>query len=117
MRKIFVGNLNYQTTEDVLRSTFSEFGNVTYVRVVTDRETGRSRGFGFVEFSQASEASAALANWNSREIDGRSVNVNVANERNQSPGGGHSPRHGAPVQPEIRRNDRRGGRRDQYYDD
>lgn len=116
MRKIFVGNLNYQTTEDVLRSTFSEFGNVTYARVVTDRDTGRSRGFGFVEFSQASEASAAIANWNNREIDGRSVNVNVANEKNQS-SGGHSSRHSAPVQPEIRRNERRGGRRDQYYDD
>lgn len=111
MRKIFVGNLNYQTTEETLRDTFSEFGHVTYVRVVTDRETGRSRGFGFVEFSNPSEAEAALSKWGSREIDGRSVNVNAANERHQS--GGSS----ASSVPVIHRNERRGGRRDQYYED
>lgn len=93
-RKLFVGGLAWATDEDGLRAAFEDYGDVTYVKVVTDRETGRSRGFGFVEFATEDEASAAMA-MDGKAIDGRSVRVNEANERPRRDGGGGGPRrHG-----------------------
>ncbi|MFY9726664.1 MAG: RNA-binding protein [Bryobacteraceae bacterium] len=78
MKNIFVGNLSFGATEDAVRSMFEEYGTVDRVNVVTDRDTGRARGFGFVEMSVAAEADAAIAGLNGRELDGRALNVNEA---------------------------------------
>lgn len=78
MTNIFVGNLSFGATEDAVRSLFEGYGTVDRVSVVTDRETGRARGFGFVEMSNQSEAAAAIAGLNGRELDGRAMNVNEA---------------------------------------
>jgi len=83
--KIFVGSLAWRTTTDTLRETFSRYGRVLDARIVNDRDTGRSRGFGFVTFSDPSEAESALSH-NSQEIDGRRVTVNTAKEN--APRGG-----------------------------
>lgn len=91
-RRLYVGNLSYSTTEAGLRDAFGQCGTVRDVKVITDRETGRSRGFGFVEMSSDAEATAATAEWNGRELDGRSLVVNEAQDRRQSSGGGPPPR-------------------------
>jgi len=88
MAKVFVGNLSWNTNNDSLRSRFSEFGQVTDCIVMTDRESGRSRGFGFVTFSSPEEAEAAVAALNDQDLDGRNVRVNMANERGSGGGGG-----------------------------
>ncbi len=80
--KVFVGGLAWATTEDTLRDVFSQAGNVTYVKVATDRDTGRSRGFGFVEFETEEEAQNAISMFDGQEVDGRSVGVNIAQPRN-----------------------------------
>jgi cold-inducible RNA-binding protein len=85
-RRLYVGNLSYGTTELDLRDTFGKLGTVTDAKVVTDRETGRPRGFAFVEMSSDQEAQTAIAELNGRELDGRAVTVNEAQER--SGGGG-----------------------------
>ena len=74
---IYVGNLSFKTNDDDLRSAFEQFGNVDSARVVTDRETGRSRGFGFVEMSD-NEARAAIAGLNGRDLQGRNISANEA---------------------------------------
>ena len=79
--KIYVGNLSYNTQEDELRSAFAAYGQVNSVRIISDRDTGRSKGFGFVEMATAEEASAAIAGLNNKEIGGRTLRVNVANDR------------------------------------
>ena len=79
--KVFVGGLAWATTEDTLREVFSQAGNVTYVKVATDRDTGRSRGFGFVEFENDEEAQTAIDMFDGQEVDGRTVGVNVAKPR------------------------------------
>ncbi len=84
--KIFVGNLSFQSTEDDLRPLFAEFGEVASVQVVKDRETGRARGFAFVEMPNDEEARKAMAALNGRELSGRTLNVNEA--RPKSFGGG-----------------------------
>ena len=78
---IYVGNLSFNSTESGLRAEFEAFGKVMSVKIVTDRETGRSRGFGFVEMADDSEAQTAIEALNGREIDGRPVNVNPARPR------------------------------------
>ena len=78
---LFVGNLSFSTTNDSLRSAFEEFGEVTSANVITDRETGRSRGFGFVEMASQEAANNAIEELDGSEIDGRRVNVNVARPR------------------------------------
>ena len=78
MTNIYVGNLSYQASEDDLRQAFGEFGNVSKVSIVIDRETGRSRGFAFVEMPSADEAKAAMDNLNQREIAGRRISCNEA---------------------------------------
>ncbi|TSC69681.1 MAG: RNP-1 like RNA-binding protein [Parcubacteria group bacterium Gr01-1014_56] len=77
-RKLFVGGLPYRTTGDELKDTFSKAGEVASASIVTDRETGRSRGFGFVEMVDDSGASAAIEMWNGKEFDGRTLTVSEA---------------------------------------
>ncbi|KEP46803.1 heterogeneous nuclear ribonucleoprotein G RNA recognition motif protein [Rhizoctonia solani 123E] len=88
MSKLYVGNLSWGTTDDSLRDVFSEYGQVTDIIVMKDRETGRSRGFGFVTFSTEKEASDAAQALNGAEIDGRTLTVNPANARGGGGGGG-----------------------------
>jgi len=76
--KIYVGNLSYNTDGEGLRAAFSEFGEVTSAEAVVDRETGKSRGFGFVEMPNKAEAEAAIKALNGKEVDGRALNVNEA---------------------------------------
>ncbi|KAN0130289.1 hypothetical protein V8E53_011912, partial [Lactarius tabidus] len=73
--KLYVGNLSWNTTDESLTTAFSEFGSVTDVIVMRDRETGRSRGFGFVSYSSEDEANAAVASMNDQELDGRRLKV------------------------------------------
>ncbi|HRQ74847.1 MAG TPA: RNA-binding protein [Phycisphaerales bacterium] len=83
--KIYVGNLNFKTTDDALRNLFSQYGDVQEASVVTDRETGRPRGFGFVTMTNDSEAKAAIEATNGMQFDGRTLNVN---ESRPKTGGG-----------------------------
>ena len=82
---IFVGNLSYSSTEEGIRALFEAHGEVTAVRIITDRETGRSRGFCFVEMSNDEEAQAAIAALNGQEVDGRSLKVDKARPREDRP--------------------------------
>src|SRR3954464_13581926 len=86
--RLFVGNLPYSVTELDLRDLFGTFGTVTDAKVVTDRETGRPRGFAFVEMSSDQEASEAIAQLSGRELGGRAINVKEAQERSGGGGGG-----------------------------
>ncbi len=88
MKNIFVGNLSFGATEDAIRSLFEAYGTVDRVNVVTDRDTGRARGFGFVEMSNDSEGDKAIAALNGRELDGRALNVNEARPKEDRGGGG-----------------------------
>ena len=83
VKKIYVGNLSYETTEESLESAFSAFGSVRSVAVIRDRQTGRSKGFGFVEMDDDGEASAAIAGLNGSELDGRTLTVNEARPREE----------------------------------
>ena len=86
--RLYVGNLSYGTTELELRELFGQMGTVADAKVVMDRETGRPRGFAFVEMSSAEEALKAIEQINGRELDGRALNVNEAQERSGGGGGG-----------------------------
>ena len=79
---IFIGNLNYKIREEQLGDLLSEFGQVESVKIIMDRETGRSKGFGFVEMSNDAEASAAIKELNGSDFDGRTMVVNEARPRN-----------------------------------
>src|SRR5262249_38824512 len=83
---LYVGNMSYETTEDQLREAFAQFGTVTKVQVITDRETGRPRGFAFVEMSDGGEA--AIAGMNGKMLGGRTLTVNEAKPREDRGGGG-----------------------------
>lgn len=85
---IYVGNMSYDTTEDGLRTLFEEFGQVDAVRVITDRDTGRPKGFAFVEMGDDNEGKAAMEALEGREIDGRTLKVNEARPRTERRGGG-----------------------------
>jgi|SRR6185503_3133695 len=87
-KRIFVGNLSFNTTSGELETLFGEFGTCESVTIVTDRDSGRSRGFGFVEMASASEADAAIAQLNGREVGGRTINVSEAKARSEGGGGG-----------------------------
>ena len=88
-KNLYVGNLNYNTTEDTLRTLFSEFGEVDSVRVITDRYTGRSRGFGFVEMATEEEAEKAISELNGRMVEERQLRVDKAKPRSdRGPRGG-----------------------------
>jgi RNA recognition motif-containing protein len=86
-KKLYVGNLSYSTTEDGLRSLFSDFGNVASSKIIFDRETGNSKGFGFIEMGTDEEASAAIAGTNGREYNGRQLRVNEAMDKPRRGGG------------------------------
>jgi RNA recognition motif-containing protein len=91
VKNIFVGNLSFDATEDAVRSMFETYGTVDRVNLVTDRETGRARGFGFVEMSVNADGDKAIAGLNGRELGGRALNVNEARpkeDRGGSGGGG-----------------------------
>lgn len=81
--KIYVGNLPYSVTDSTLESNFAEFGSVSSAKVMMDRETGRSKGFGFVEMASAEVAQAAIKALNGMSVDGRSITVNLARPREE----------------------------------
>ena len=86
-RKLYVGNLAFTTTEDDLREVFEKHGKLVSVKVITDRETGRSRGFGFVEYEDASSATEAQNSMNGQDLAGRDLRVNEAHDKRD--GGSH----------------------------
>src|SRR3982074_760688 len=86
--KLYVGNLAFQTTSQELQELFAQAGTVESAAVVEDRDTGRSRGFGFVEMSSKEEGEAAIAQFNGKEVNGRALNVNEAKPRENRGGGG-----------------------------
>ena len=85
--KLYVGNLAYSVRDESLQETFSQFGSVTSAKVMMDRETGRSKGFGFVEMSSPAEAQAAMNAMNGQPLEGRAIVVNEARPREERPGG------------------------------
>lgn len=106
MKKLFVGNMNFQTTESDLRSLFEPFGNIGEIHIATDRDTGRSRGFAFVEMTEDEAAEKAIAALNGKDVNGRALNVNEARPKTQSGGGRRGGRGGG-----FSRDDDRGAAR------
>jgi cold-inducible RNA-binding protein len=88
LKNIFVGNLSFNTGEDELRQLFEQYGQVDRVSIMTDRDTGRSRGFGFVEMANAEEGDKAIAALNGTQVGGRTLNVNEARPKAERAGGG-----------------------------
>ena len=88
MKNVFVGNMNFQTTEAELRALFEPFGQVTRVHIAMDRETGRARGFAFVEMPNDEEAAKAMSSLDGKEVGGRALKVNEARPKTASGGGG-----------------------------
>jgi len=84
---IYVGNLSYRATEEQLREAFGQYGQVSQVSIIMDRETGRSRGFAFVEMPNSQEAQSAIENLNQQEVAGRRVTINEARPREERSGG------------------------------
>ena len=93
-KRLYVGNLSYDSTEDSIREAFSASGNVADVHVMTERETGRPRGFGFVEMATDAEAQAAIEAMDGADLDGRNIKVNEAKPREARGGGGGGGRGG-----------------------
>ncbi|MFW6067548.1 MAG: RNA recognition motif domain-containing protein [Myxococcota bacterium] len=91
-QKLFVGGLSWGTSEAGLRDAFAEYGDITYAKVITDRDTGRSRGFGFVEYGTREEAQAAREAMDGAFLDGRTIRVDEARERAGGGGGGRGGR-------------------------
>ena len=85
MKKLYIGNLSYNTTDESLRDAFSSAGNVATATVIKDKMTGRSRGFGFVEFENDADGDKAIEMWNGKELDGRKLVVNEAQPMGQRP--------------------------------
>jgi len=94
MKNIFVGNLSFSATEESVRALFEAYGTVERVSIVTDRDTGQPRGFGFVEMTNDAEAEKAIAGLNGREHGGRDLNVNEARPKTERTGGGGGFRSG-----------------------
>ena len=86
--KLFVGGLSWDTTDSSLNQAFAAFGDITEAKVITDRETDRSRGFGFVTFADASAAATAISQMDGKTLDGRAIKVNEAQQRERRGGGG-----------------------------
>jgi RNA recognition motif-containing protein len=89
VKNIFVGNLSFNTTEGAVRTMFEEYGAVDRVNIVTDRDTGKARGFGFVEMGNDGEGEKAIAALNGRDLDGRALNVNEARPKENRGGRGY----------------------------
>lgn len=90
-KKLYIGGLSYNTTQDGLQEAFAQCGTVTSATIITDKMSGRSKGFGFVEMSSDEEANAAIEMWNGKELDGRTLTVNEARpleDRPRTSGGG-----------------------------
>ncbi len=98
-KKLYVGNLSYSTTDDSLQAAFSQSGNVSSATVIKDRMSGRSKGFGFVEFENDAEADKAIEQWNGKDLDSRTLTVNEAR----------------PMAPRAPRSSFSGSRRDQQW--
>jgi len=94
MKNLFVGNMSFQTTESELQALFEQYGEVTRVQVMTDRDTGRARGFAFVEMANDEDAAKAIAALNGKEFGGRQLNVNEARPKPERGAGGGGPRGG-----------------------
>lgn len=94
MKNIFVGNLDFSTSEEDLRQAFEAYGQVERVSIMTDRDTGRSRGFGFVEMVNSDDAEKAIAALNGAQMGGRKLNVNEARPKTERGGGGGKDRGG-----------------------
>src|SRR5215831_5418994 len=103
--KLFVGNLDFKVSENELQDAFAAYGTVVETNLVTDRATGRPRGFAFVTMNSPEEAQKAIDALNGKELGGRAVNVNVARPREERPGGGAGRSYGGGYG---------GGRRDRY---
>jgi RNA recognition motif-containing protein len=88
MKKLFVGSLSFNTTDSGLEGAFARFGQITEAKVISDRMTGRSRGFGFVTFEDAAAADAAMSEMNGTSLDGRTINVNEAQDSKRDGRGG-----------------------------
>jgi len=88
LKNIFVGNLDFNTSEEELRQLFESYGQVDRVSIMTDRDTGRSRGFGFVEMANAEDGEKAIAALNGSQLGGRTLNVNEARPKPERSGGG-----------------------------
>jgi cold-inducible RNA-binding protein len=86
---MYVSNLSFHTTDEDLRKLFAQYGNVSSAKVITDRESGRSRGFGFVEMDSEAEANEAMKNLNNTEIEGRALSVTVAREKERKSNDGY----------------------------
>jgi len=98
VKNIFVGNLSFDATEAAVRSLFETYGTVNRVNVVTDRETGRARGFGFVEMSDNGEGEKAITGLNGRQLDGRALTINEAKPKEDRASGGYRGNGGGPRQ-------------------
>jgi cold-inducible RNA-binding protein len=107
MKNLFVGNMSFQTTEADLRALFEPFGQITRVHIATDRETGRARGFAFVEMPNDAEAAKAIAGLDGKEVGGRNLKVNEARPKSASSG----PRGGGGGGYDRDRGSERGGER------
>ncbi len=92
--KVFVGGLSWNTDDQGLHQAFAQFGDVSEARVVTDRETGRSRGFGFVTFADGEGVSKAIQGMDGKDLDGRTIKVNEAEDKPRAPRRDAGPRHG-----------------------
>lgn len=113
MTKLYIGNLPYSTTEDELKNLFSEYGNVLSATLITDRETGRSKGFGFVELEDDQKAQEAITALDKSNMGDRTIFVSVARPREERPQGGG---FGGGGRRFDRRDDRGGDRRDNRWD-
>jgi RNA recognition motif-containing protein len=87
-KKLYIGNLSFKVTEDELQEKLAEFGQVESVKIITDRDTGQSKGFGFAEMATDAEASAAIDGLNGKDLGGRSLKVNEARPQERGPRGG-----------------------------
>jgi cold-inducible RNA-binding protein len=118
-KKLFVGGLSWGTTDDRLREAFTRFGEVVEAKIITDRETGRSRGFGFVTFADPTHGDAAMSALDGQDLDGRTIRVNEAQNqqpRRSGPPGGGPPRPGEPPRDFGSPDRGRGGDRDRDRD-
>ena len=86
-KKLFVGSLSWETTDDRLHAAFAPFGEITEAKIIKDRDTGRSRGFGFVTFAESQDASKAISALDGKDLDGRTIKVNEAQDKSRDGGG------------------------------